>query len=165
MAKNPIGIFGDDMKKQCKRKHYALINTIAHAIDGARITSGPKVDQLRIRELSAIEALAKGRATVQEWADMVALVYVCAQMATHGVGHEAKAVCDEADGHLIAASKRYELTGRMGLTGPGLRCIRDLYEYHDLQRTSISLSAYERHIAATANWMRSQAPEVSDVAA
>ena len=51
----------------------------------------------------------------------------------------------------------------MGITGPALQCLRDVYEFHDLQRTSISLSEYEKHIKDTANRIRSKAPEVTDV--
>lgn len=150
-------------RKQCRRKVWALVNPIAHAIDGARITSGQKLDQLRMRDLSAIDAFSKGKAGLQEWSDIVAMMNVCEHMAFHGVGHEAKPVCHAAHGHLIDAAKRYEKTKRMGLTGPGLQCLRELYAYHDLQRTSIALSEYEHHILATANRIKSGAPEVTDI--
>jgi len=55
------------MRKQTRRKHWALVNPIQHAIEGAAITPDEKLSQLKLRELAAIEAFAKGKATVREW--------------------------------------------------------------------------------------------------
>jgi len=54
-----------------------------------------------------------------------------------------------------AAAKRYETTRKMGLSGTGIRYIKELYALHDLQRTSISRSEYERMIEKTINYIRS----------
>lgn len=40
------------MKKQRRRKIWALVNPIQHAIEGATITPESKLNQLKIRELS-----------------------------------------------------------------------------------------------------------------
>jgi len=151
------------MKKRCIRKKWALVNVITHAIEGAGICTDKVLQDLRIRELAAIEAFRTGTATLQDWSDIVAMMNVCEHMAGNGVGKEAMPTCEEAHKHLIEAAKRYEKTHRMGTTGPGLQCFRELYEWHDLQRTSISRSEYDRHIAATSNRIRSKAPEVTDI--
>lgn len=52
----------------------------------------------------------------------------------------------------------------MVMSGPGLQALRDLYEYHDLQRQSISRSEYEKWIRTAENRTRSKAPEVRDMA-
>lgn len=151
------------MRKRCNRKVWALVNPIQHAIDGASICTDQVLRDLRIRELAAIEAFRTGTATTQDWADVVAMMNVCENMASSGVGPEAQVACQEAHRHLIEAAKRFELTRRMGTSGPGLQCFRELYQWHDLQRTSIARSEYDRHIAATSNRIKSKAPEVVDV--
>lgn len=151
------------MKKRCNRKVWALVNPITHAIEGAAIITDEVIQGLRTRELSAIESFRSGSAGLQEWSDLVALMNVAENMAFNGVGPEAKPTLDEAHGHLITAAKRYEATKRMGLTGPGLQCMREMYEWHDLQRKSISRAEYDRHIKATVNRIKSKAPEVTDV--
>ena len=150
-------------RKKCHRKVWALVNPIVHAIEGAGICSDEALRDLRIRELAAIESFRTGTATVQEWSDIVALMNVCEHMANQGVGPEARVTCQEAHRHLIEAAKRFERTGRMGTSGPGLTCLRELYQWHDLQRKSVARSEYDRHIADTANRIRSKAPEVVDV--
>jgi hypothetical protein len=41
--------------------------------------------------------------------------------------------------------------------------LRDVYEYHDLQRTSVSRSTYERMIAKTQNYLRSKGRHVIEI--
>lgn len=150
------------MRKKCKRKVWALVNPISHAIEGAAICSDDVLQPLRIRELSAIESFRTGKAGLQEWSDICAMMNLCENMTLHGIGPEAKPTCDEAHGHLIEAAKRYEKTGKMGITGPGIKCFRELHEWHDLQRSCISRSEYDRLIKDTVNRVKSGAPEVSD---
>lgn len=150
-------------RKKCRRKVYALVNPITFAIEGACMTPDSYLNQLRMRELAAIESFRTGKATTQEWADLTGMMNLCENMAKAGIGAEAIPTLDEAHKHLIDAAKRYESTKRMGLTGPGLQCMRDVYEYHDLQRQSVPRSVYEKHIAETTNRIRSKSPEVTDV--
>ena len=150
-------------RKFTRRRVWALVNPIDHAIEGARLCNDRMLNTLRIRELATIEAFRTGMAGLQEWADMTALMNVCEHMATHGVGPEAMETCNQAHSHLIEAAKRYEKTQKMGMSGMGLQCMRDLYEWHDLQRTSISRAEYERHIKQTTLRVKSKAPEVTDV--
>jgi len=44
----------------------------------------------------------------------------------------------------------------MVLRADGIKAFRELYEYHDLQRTSISRAEYERWIQKAANRVRSK---------
>lgn len=148
------------MKKICKRKHYALINPIAHAIEGARITPGEQLDKLRLRDLASIEAFGKGKAGLQEWSDINALLTMCETMARGGVGPEAMEACESAQAALVESARRFETTKRMGTSGLGLQAFRDLFEYHDLQRQSVSRGEYERWIQSGVNRLKSNAPEV-----
>lgn len=151
------------MKKQCKRKVWSLVNPIKHVMESIAPTQGAKLDLLRTHELSAIEAFRTGSATTDDWAKVVGMMNLCENMAWRGMGPEAKQSCDDAHAHLMAAAKRYEKTKKMGLTGPGLQCLRDVYEYHDLQRTSVPLVTYEMHIKQTHDRIRSKAPGVTDM--
>lgn len=151
------------MRKQCKRKVWSLINPIQHAIEGASLPPDDLIQPLRIRELSSLEAFTHGKAGLQEWSDMCAMLNLCETMARNKVGPEALPACEKAQEALLEAAKRYEKTKRMGLSGPGLQAIRDVYEFHDLQRQSVSRAEYEKFIKMTADRMRSGAPEAKDV--
>lgn len=58
------------MRKQCRRKVWAKVNPIEHAIAGARVADDKLLDELRIRDLAAIEAFRTGTAGLQDWADI-----------------------------------------------------------------------------------------------
>ena len=47
-------------RKQCKRKHYALMDPITLAIAGAAIPDAALLDKLRVLELAALQAWADG---------------------------------------------------------------------------------------------------------
>lgn len=142
------------MRKRTKRKVYALVNPIQHAIEGATVTRGEDLDKLRYTELSAINAFASGKATMAEWHELEALTSIAAVMSQHGIGVEVMSVCMQASDHLAQTLERYKRIGKMGATGPALQCWRDLYEYHDLQRGSIGRSEYESMIRETTNRIR-----------
>ena len=149
------------MKKRCNRKHWNLIDPIAHAIAGAGITDQASLNKLRLRELSAIESMAKGFGTIEDWRHLVDMLNICEMMALQGIGPEALVACNIAQESLAQAAKRYESIKRMGLSGEGIQAIREVYEYHDLQRTSISRSEYERMIEKTRNHLKAQSDLVT----
>lgn len=134
------------MRKRTVRKVWALINPITHAIDGAVITPEKELDRLRLRELANIDAFRFGHATLQDWMELVSMMHIAEAMAKGGVGVEVLSVCMQAQDHLVESAARFQRTGKMGATGPALQCWQDLYEYHDLQRTSVARSEYERYI-------------------
>jgi hypothetical protein len=144
------------MRKKCRRKHWNLLDPIAHAIAGAAITDQQSLNKLRMLELSAIEAMSKGQGTVTDWQNLVDMLNICEMMALQGIGPEALNACEIAQKALSDAAKRYEAIQRMGLTGQGIQAIREVYSYHDLQRTSISRSQYERIIDKTRNHLKSR---------
>lgn len=147
-------------RKRTRRKHFALVNPIEHAIAGAAITDGSLLDKLRVRELSAIEAFRTGRATAQEWRDLADLLNICETLATDGIGPEAMEPCQRAQDALGEAHRRLQEHGRLAMTGPELQALRDAYDYADLQRISISRLRYEQAIKRTADRIRSSHPSV-----
>lgn len=151
------------MKKKCKRKVWALVNPIEHALEGCRITSDEKIAKLRKLELDSIEAFRIGNAGLQEWTTLTHLCNLTETMARGGIGPEALPCCATAEQALIDVGKRFERTGSIVLTAQGLTALRDVYEYADLQRQCISQSEYERWIRKTMNRIKSRAPEVRDM--
>lgn len=134
------------MRKRTRRKRWALIDPITYAITGAKPTDRSALDVLLLRELSSLEALAKGHGTKHEWQDMAVLNALCKQMAERGIGPEALPVTEEVERHLIESAKRFDRTGVLGLTGPAIQAMRDMLAYHDLQRASVARSVYEESI-------------------
>lgn len=148
------------MRKKCRRKVWALVNPIQHAIEGATITPEEQLSQLKLRELAAIDAFAKGQAGLREWQDVVDMANLCELMAANGVGPEATGICATLQACMVEAARRYERTKKMGTTGTGLQAMREVFEYHHLQRTSISRGEYERFIRELTNRIKAKAPEV-----
>lgn len=148
------------MRKRTRRQVYPLVNPVQWAIKGASLIPQEELNGLRLRELEAIEAFRNGTATLQDWHDLAALLNLCETMARDGIGAEALPTCLQAQDALIEAAKRFERTGRMGTTGPGLKALRDLYEYHDLQRQSVPRSDYERIIVKATRRVQAKAPGV-----
>ena len=150
------------MKKRCIRKHWARMDPIALAIAGATIASAEDLDKLRMRELSAIESFSKGTATPSEFRDLCDMLNLAQTMGQMGIGPEVLPVCAELEKKLLELKEEYDATGRMCVWG--IQPMRDLYEFHDLQRTSVDRSTYEKAIQKTRNRIRSAHPEVKVLA-
>ena len=150
------------MRKKCNRKIWSTsIDTVAHAIAGAGVTDQSSLNKLRMMELSAIESMTKGTGTIGDWQSLVDMLNICEMMATHGIGPEALFYCNIAQESLAQAAKRYETIKRMGLNGEGIHAVKEVYEYHDLQRTNISRSKYEQMIQKTRNHLNSRSELVT----
>lgn len=151
-------------RKRTRRKVWNLLNPLTHAIQGAAITPEADLDSLRTRELGAIDAFVRGSATIGDWSDVNAMLSLAETMARAGIGREeVLPACAEAQTHLIEAARRYEKIQKMGTTGPGLESFRELFRWHDIQRTSVSRGDYEKAIQTTVNRLKSRAPEVVEL--
>jgi hypothetical protein len=152
------------MKKQCKRKVWSTsINPVAHAIAGAAVSDKKSLDKLRLCELSAIDAMTKGMGITEDWRWLADVVNIAETMGKSGIGPEVLPYCQEAQTALLEAAERYQKTGKMGLSGQGIRAIKDVWEFHDIQRTSIARSEYEKMIRKTANYIKSQGKDVVEI--
>ena len=151
------------MRKKTKRKVWNLIDPIQHSIVGAAITSRDKLDKLRLLEYSALDAITKGSGTVQDWRTLVDVLNLAETMARAGIGVEVLPVCEKAQESLHKAAMRYQETMRMGLDGEGIKAIRDLIEYADLQQSSISRSEFERYIQKTKDYIKSHGDKVVEI--
>lgn len=148
------------MRKQTKRKFWKLIDPIRHAILGAGITQDHLLDKLRLTELASLDAMTRGLGTLQDWQELTDMMNISEVMALDGVGPEVLPHCKQAQNALEQAALRYQSTMRMGLSGTGINALRDVFEYHDLQRRSISRSEYEKYIIKTRQRIMSRAKEV-----
>ena len=135
-----------DMRKRTKRKVWALVNPIQHAIEGAAITPKDKADTLDRGELVAIESLRIGRAEEVDVHLLSVMTAVSALMAYEGKGVEVLPAARLAWRSLQAIEERQKRTGKWGCTGPEFQSLKDVYQYHDLQRQSVSRSVYESAI-------------------
>jgi len=152
------------MKKRCKRKVWSTnINPIAHAIAGAAVADKQSLDKLRLCELSAIDAMTKGMGTPEDFRWLADVINIGETMGKNGIGPEILPYCQKAQTELLVAARRYQDTGKMILSGVGIRAIKDVWEYHELQRTSIARSEYEKMIQKTANYIKSHGKDVVEI--
>lgn len=151
------------MRKQTKRKVWNLIDPITHAVVGASITQRDKLDKLRMLEYSALDSMTKGVGTVSDWRTLVDVLNLAEMMAKGGVGPEVLPICEIAQDSLYKAAIRYQETMKMGLDGVGIKAIRELIEYADLQQGSIPRSQFEMFIQKTKNYIRSNGDRVVEI--
>jgi hypothetical protein len=151
------------MKKRTKRKVWNLIDPIVHAMVGAAITPRKTLDKLRFLEYSALDAITRGKGTVQDWRTLVDVLNLSEVMAKDGLGPEVLPVCAKAQDALHKAAMRYQRTSKMGLDGVGIQAIRELIEYADLQQASISRAEFERYVMKTKNYIKSNGDRVVEI--
>jgi len=151
------------MRKKTKRKHWALLDCVSHAIVGAAITHRERLDKLRLLEYSALDAMIKGQGTVQDWRTLVDVMNLAEMMGKSGIGPEVLPICEKAQESLHKAAMRYQETMRMGLDGVGIQAIRELIEYADLQQSSIPRSEFEKYIQKTQNYIKSHGDKVVEI--
>jgi hypothetical protein len=151
-------------RKKCKRKVWSTsINAVAHAVAGACVADNASLDKLRLCELSAIDAMTKGVGTPEDFRWLCDVLNIAETMGKSGIGPEVLPYCEEAQKALLEAAERYQKTGKMGLSGQGIRAIKDVWEFHDIQRTSIARSEYEKMIRKTANYIKSHGKNVVEI--
>jgi len=151
------------MRKQTKRKIWALIDPIQHGIIGAAITPRQTLNKLRFTEYAALESMVKGSGTIHDWRTLVDVLNLSEMMARNGVGPEVLPVCEKVQDSLHKAAIRYQETMQMGLDGPGIQAVRDLLEYADLQQSSITRAEFERYVQKTKNYIRSNGNMVVEI--
>jgi hypothetical protein len=150
------------MRKQTRRKIWDTgINPITHAMMGASITDDESLNILRSKENGNMEAFRNGSATKQDWNNINAVVQLAESMADASIGPEVMVHCKIAEMHLLDAQARFDKIGKMGSTALGLQSFQDIIEYHDLQRTSVARSVYEKHIKRVADMIRSKSPKIN----
>ena len=122
------------------------------------------VAKLAIKECkAALEAITKGMGTIQDWHTLTEVLNLSETMARGGVGPEVLPVCEKAQKALFKAAERYNSTMRVVLDGEGIKAVRELIEYADLQQSSISRSEFERYIQKTRDYLKSKNSNVVEI--
>jgi hypothetical protein len=134
---------------------------VTHAIVGASITDEESLEILRKKENGSMEAFRNGAAAPHDWNNINAVVQLAESMAAANIGPEVMVHVKIAEMHLIDAHDRYKRIGKMGSTGPGLQSFQDIIEYHELQRTAVSRSVYEKHIKRITDMIRSKSSKIN----
>lgn len=146
-------------KRSSYRPRPVTLDPMAVAMAGARVTDASILDDLRMRELQAIEAFARGQATQHDWRTVADMSNIAEALVILGVGRaEVQPVVDATQAALQDAHARYLKTDCIGTTGPGLQAMRDLYAWHDAQRTSCARSLYERALKLATDRIRGGHP-------
>lgn len=134
------------MRKRTKRKVWGLINPISMAVEGAAVSEGSQVERLRMGELSALESFRIGKAVESDWHLLSVMTSISALMAYEMKTPEPLAAARRAQKALDSIEERFKRTGRWGTSGEELNALREMYEYHDAQRTGVARSVYESAI-------------------
>lgn len=151
------------MRKKCKRKIWNLVNPIESAILGACVSAEKPLNTLRLAELSALDAVTRGVGKPEDFRWLMDVLNISECMAKDGIGIELLPICKQAQESLLEAVERYNNTGKLGLSGVGIKAVKEMIELHDLQRTSVARSVYENAIRKTANRIRSRANDVVEI--
>lgn len=107
-----------------------------------------------------MEAFRSGTATPHDWNNINAVVQLAESMAAANIGPEVMVHVKIAEMHLLDAHDRWRRIGKMGSTGPGLQAFQDIIEYHELQRTAVARSVYEKHIKRVTDMIRSKSTKI-----
>lgn len=151
------------MRKKCRRRVYALVNPIEMAVLGACVSAEKPLNTLRLAELSALDAVTRGVGKPEDMRWLMDVLNISECMAKDGIGIELLPICKQAQESLLEAVERYNNTGKLGLSGVGIKAVKEMIELHDLQRTSVARSVYENAIRKTANRIRSRANDVVEI--
>jgi hypothetical protein len=133
---------------------------VTHAMAGAAITDKESLDVLRKGENGSMDAFRNGTATKADWNNINTVVRLAESMAGAGVGPEVMVHVKIAEMHLLDAQERFMRLGKMGSTALGLQSFQDIIEYHDLQRTSVARSVYEKHIKRVSDMVKSRSSKI-----
>ena len=137
-------------RKRCIRKRWgAPVTAVAIAMAAAAVTPAAALDKLRINELLAIAAFAEGRAKPDDLHVACGMVNLTEFIARQGVGPEALEACTRAEAALRNAAARLRETGALELCAAGVAALRDVHEFHDLQRQSVPRAEFLRLIQGT----------------
>ena len=116
---------------------------------------------LREKEGGSMEAFRNGSATKQDWNNINTVVRLAESMAAANIGPEVMVHCKIAEMHLLDAQDRFKRLGRIGSTALGLQSFQEIIEWHELQRTSVARSVYEKHIKRVSDMIKSRSSNIN----
>ena len=102
-------------------------------------------------EYNALDCIMRGVGTDDHWQILCNTLNVAECMALDGVGPEVLPYCERVEKALLKSADYYRKHGRIVLDADGIKAIREMIEYADLQQKSISRAKFERFIEKTRN--------------
>lgn len=148
-------------RKKCRRKVRPLMaDLMDYVTKGVTMIDGEMLDKLRAVDAKMLSAFREQRATLTDYLHAVDIMNLTEYMGRRGVGPEALEATDRLHGYLVEAAKRFEETGVMVLAEEGLTALKDVYEYHDLQRQCVDRATFERFLTGCKNYILSAGHKV-----
>ena len=125
------------MKKPFKSKYSKVQNPVLVAMTNAAPITDERNEAWRREENDAMDAMALRRGNNIHWSRLVRMANVAEVMAKAGIGIEVVPVAAEAQVVLAQVHERCRATGRWEMDMDEIHVMRELSEYHNLQRTAI----------------------------
>lgn len=140
------------MSKHKKRRvRWVSSNPISIAITGVRKLNDNILSDLRLMELSSIEAIASGKGGQHDLSLLAGMAKLTEILADNGIGVEAKQIAIDAQEALHSITDRSDRIGKLGVSMAELDALRTAFDAHDQQRQMVSHSAYEKFLKGLIN--------------
>ena len=137
-----------------RRKYTSVKNPVLMAIENASLISARRNAEYTSSEIQALKNMATGQFGDHEWVVMVDVANMAEVMAKSGVGHEVIPIAAEAQVVLAHIRKRKKEEGTFTCRPDEIFVLRELQEYHDLQRQSVAYGQYLGFAKRVANYVR-----------
>lgn len=142
------------MKKKTKRKYRSLTHPVEVAIERAALITTKRNNEYRNKELAAINRMARGPFDDDTWHVVLYVANQAELMGYGGVGHEVIEPARRAQIALARMRARRTPDGVWRAEPGEVFDLRELQEYHDLQRQSVPYGQYLEFVRRTLNKMR-----------
>jgi len=118
---------------------------------------------MHLKNMSALDSLAKGTATRQEADIIIGVINVAEALCLLGVGSEYRQLVLDASSALYAVCKRsLEFSNRFICTGVELTAIKVGYEVHDAQMEVCTLAMLDKALDTIAATLKQKKGKVID---
>lgn len=141
-------------KKKFTPKYARVKNPVLMAIENAAVITPMRNAEYRASEAVAIRNLATGQFGPNEWTVLVDIANMAEIMSKDGIGIEVIPVAAEAQVVLAQIRKRFADTGTWTSRPDEVFVMRELQEYHDLQRQSVAYGQYLAYAKKVANYVK-----------
>lgn len=139
------------MKKRTKRKVRPLLNPLHLAMTRVRGLSDGVLCDLRLMELSSIDAIATGIGDQKDISMLSGMAKLSEMMAGQGIGVEGLQVAIDAQVAIESIVERQNRLGKVGASMAELDALRSAFEVHDAQRQMLSHGEYEKFLKNVIN--------------
>jgi hypothetical protein len=148
------------MRKRGHRVKRDLVNPIQWAMEGVALPSAEQIAQLRLRELSSLEALRSGSGTLEDVKDLTDVMNLCETLVSMGIGPEALPSIGRAHEAILAIKKRLDTWGKLQVLPAEVDALAEVQAYLDLQRQSVDRSTILKATKLCFNRIRGAHPSV-----